>query len=178
MNTIPKILLALVFAALLTACTATDSENANAAAPNTAAQKNEADANLTKDDVDEFETMVKLPFHPEEALWREEPLGKKDGDQRVPGPTDKKLTAVVKFTREHAEKITEQAARQKPGAPVTMNAENWFPAELIALTQMSGDETLKGTTYAAADFYQPPYLDGKLTRIENSNYFVLELFSK
>jgi hypothetical protein len=36
---------------------------------------------------------------------------------------------------------------------------------------------LKGAAYAANDFLQSPYNNGKLTRINDTNYFVLELFS-
>jgi len=120
---------------------------------------------------------IKMPFHPEEAVWREDVLGK-SGDNRVPAPTDKKLTAVLRFLKDDAAKITAQAEKYKPATPATINTEKWFPAELIAQSQTSGDETVKGSSYPANDFLNPPYSDGKITRIEGTDYFVLELFAK
>ncbi len=175
MRVFPKILLALAFSGFLTGCAA--DENSNQNAHNTAVKAN-GNANAAKDNVEELETTVKLPFHPEEVVWHEEPLMKQEGDKRPPAPNEKKLTAVVKFKMEDADKVVAQAEKYKPGAPASMNAESWYPAELVALTQMSGDETIKGTAYAANDFYQTPYTDGRITRVENSNYFVLELYSK
>ena len=115
---------------------------------------------------------IKLPFHPEEAVWREETPGK------TPAPTDKKLIAVLRFSKDNADKVTAQAEKYKPGADVKINTESWFPAELIAQSQTSGDETLKGISYPANDFFNTPYTDGKISRIEGTEYFVLELFAK
>jgi len=176
MQSAPKIFIALMIAALLTACPSKDGANSNSANRN-ANSANSANANSLKDDVDEFELTVKLPFHPQEVVWREENQAM-TGDDRVPAPTDKKLTAVILFLKADAEQVVEQAKKYKAGAPETINTENWFPSELIAQSQTSGDETLKGTSYPAKDFFNPPYSDGKLTRIEGTDYFVLELYAK
>lgn len=175
MRVFPKILIALALAGYLAGCAADESGNENA---QNAVVKANSNANVAKDNVEELETTVKLPFHPEEVVWREEALLKNESEKRLPAPNERKLTAVVKFKMEDADKIVAQAEKYKPGSPAAMNAESWYPAELVALTQMSGDETLKGTAYPANDFYQTPYTDGRLTRVENSNYFVLELYSK
>lgn len=134
-------------------------------------------SNVTKDDA-ELGLIVKLPFEPEEAVWREESLAAKNPANRAPVQTGKKLIAVVKFSAENSSRVVEQA--QTYGAPqsVKIGTEIWFPAELIALSELSGDETLKGNSYAANDFFQPPYAEGKITRIENSDFFVLELTAK
>jgi hypothetical protein len=102
----------------------------------------------------------------------------KPGDNRVPAPTDKKLTAVLRFLNEDADKIVAQAASVKAAAPSTINTEKWFPPELIAQSRTSGDDTLKGLSYPANDFYNAPYSDGTFTRIDGTDYFVLELFAK
>ncbi|MBS1792511.1 MAG: hypothetical protein JSS81_01585 [Acidobacteria bacterium] len=160
-------------ALIFTACSSSaPGVNANAA-NRTAANANTAKANDLKDDVDELEMTVKLPFHPEEAVWREEPLGKADG--RVPGPTDRKLTAVLRFLKDDSVKVVAQAEKYKTGTPEIVNTESWFPAELIAKSQMSGDGTLKGLSYPANDFFNPPYTAGRITRIEGTDFFVLEL---
>ena len=120
---------------------------------------------------------IRLPLPPEEAVWREDALGK-PGNDRVPGPTDKKLVAVLRYSREDAEKLAFMADKHRPVLNETINTESWYPAELIAQSQVSGDETLKGKSYGANDFLNPPYSDGKLTRIDGTDYFVLELYTK
>jgi hypothetical protein len=176
MQTAPKIIIALFIAAFFTACTSNHPQNSNSnQAANTAANSNSS--NSVKDDVDELELTIKLPFHPEDAVWREEPLGKA-GSDRVPGPTDKKLVAILRFLKDDADKIAAQAEKYKTATPEIITTESWFPAELIAQSQTSGDETLKGSSYPATDFYNAPYTDGKITRIEGTDYFILELFAK
>jgi len=132
-------------------------------------------ANSIKDNVEELELTIKLPAHPEEALWREDKMNVQ-GD--APAQDGKKLTAVLKFTAEDAARIVAQTETYRPATPAQVETESWFPAELIAQSELSGDETLKGNAYAANDFMQPPFADGKLTRLENSNYFILELFAR
>ncbi len=175
MQTAPKLLIAMMVAAIFTACASSGIQNSNVNSTNRAVNSNSA--NLVKDDIEELEMHVKIPFRPQEAIWREDVLGK-PGDNRVPAPTDKKLTAVLRFLGEDADKITAQAEKYKPAAPETLNTEKWFPPELIAQSRTSGDETLKGFSYPANDFYNAPYTNGKITRIEGTDYFVLELFAK
>lgn len=118
-------------------------------------------AETTKDDLEDFAKIVKLPFQPEEVSWREFP--------------DKKIIAVLKFSAADSNNLITQIEKQKSAQNVGLNAENWFPPELIAQSQQSGDETLKGKEYSAADFFLAPYTKGKITRIDETNYFVLEL---
>lgn len=174
----PKTFILLLFAVLLSACPANESGNSNSNRANqTANLQNSPNSNTIKDNVDELELMIKMPFHPEEAVWREENFEKADVN-RLPAPTGKKLIAVLRFLEADADKIVAQAEKYKPGADVKINTESWFPAELIAQSQTSGDDTVKGKSYPANDFYNPPYTDGRVTRIEGTDYFVLELFGK
>ncbi len=167
MQLAPKIFITLVISVFFAACSSGEgnSENSNSTNSNANSANSNTNAVAVKDDVDELEMTIKLPFHPQEAVWREENAGKK-------------LVGVVRFLKEDANKIVAQAGSYKPPAPEIINTESWFPAELIAQSQTSGDETLKGLSYAANDFLQPPYSDGKITRIEGTDYFVLELFAK
>ena len=136
--------------------------NTNAAAANA----NNENSTVSNDDVAALGTEVLLPVVPEEVVWREEK--EKSSDH-------KKLTAVMKFTEEDAKNLAAQAEKHRPAEAVEIDTEQWFPAELVAQSQLSGNESLKGNAYAPTDFLQLPYKNGRLVRIENSNYFVLEL---
>lgn len=174
MQSAPKIFIAIIIGFIFTACSSNNSANANANSTNQSANSaNSNSANAVKDDVDELEMTIKLPIHPEEAVWREENLAKTGAP-----PTNKKLVAVLLYTKENADKIVAQAEKYKPATPEIINNENWFPNELTAQSQISGDETLKGKGYPANDFFNAPYTDGKITRIDGTDYFILELFAK
>lgn len=173
-------LFALIFVGqIFVACTTNDNQNgdsANSVSNQTAnSQISGENANSIKDNVEELELTIKLPAHPEEVLWRED---KTNVQNNASVSTGKKLTAVLKFTAEDAGRIVAQSETYRPATPAQIDTESWFPAELIAQSELSGDETIKGNAYAANDFLQPPYSDGKLTRLENSNYFVLELLAE
>jgi hypothetical protein len=133
---------------------------------NSANQAANADtnSNITKDDTEDLGKIVSLPYVPEEAAWRE------TGSQNT-----KKLIAVLKFSAQDAQAIVAQAEKYKPSEPAELEAENWFPPELIAKSQQSGDESLKANAYAANDFISREYKDAKLARINETNYFVLEM---
>lgn len=173
MNSFPKtsvktksIWLLLLFVILSISCgnqTESNGTNANSNAANVTSNENSSAAN---DDVAALGNLVLLPFIPEEVAWHEE---------NVKDSSDKKLTAVMKLTAEDAKNLAAQAEKHRPAEAVEIGTEQWFPAELIAQSQLSGNESLKGSAYAPTDFIQLPYKNGRLVRIENSNYFILEL---
>jgi len=163
---------------LLCSCAKVENADKNENSPanqaaNGSIQKN--DAQTAKDDLEELEKIIKLPAAPEEATYREDDLNAQNKEPNANAAIEKRLTAVLKFSAADASRIVEQAAKYKPSATSEIEAEDWFPAELVAQSQLSGDETLKGETFAADDFFQSPYAHGNLTRIGNTNYFVLEL---
>ena len=180
MNFVLKYFCLLSIIISLAACDANNGQNSAENSQNTNSNQNSADPKKisANDNIEELEITIKIPFHPEEVLWNEENLGIQTGENRIPSQNEKKLTAVFKFTPEDSAKIVAQASSKKAATPTEIPVETWFPAELIAQSELSGDDTLKGNVYVADDFFQAPYLDGRLIRMENSNYFVLELFSK
>ena len=159
------------------ACTNNTADNLNANLTNQSANL-KANANLANDNTENLKVIIKMPFEPEEAVWLEDLMNKRNAENRDFSAGDKKLTAVLRFSTEDADKIVAQAETYRQPSPAEFGTEDWFPAELIAQSDLSGNETLKGIDYAAADFSHPPYIDGRLTRIENSNYFILELYTK
>lgn len=156
----------------IASCADQNPENVNMNSSPTNANLN---TNQVKDDVAELLLVIRLPEVPTEAVWREETLG--NASNRAPGPTDRKLTAVLKYDDATAAKLLSLIEKHKKPESTEIGAENWFPEELVAQSQVSGNEMLKGTTYGANDFLNMPYGNGKITRIENTNYFVLELFT-
>ena len=134
-------------------------------------------ASLVKDDVEEFGKTIKLPFEPEEVVWQDDNLKDKNVGNRVPAPNERRIVAVLKFTSEDSNRLIAQAEKFAPAKLAEIDAESWFPVELIAQSQLAGDETLKGNSYAADDFFLEPFNKGKFTHVANTNYFVLELTS-
>ncbi|MCS6873875.1 MAG: hypothetical protein N2Z23_09120 [Pyrinomonadaceae bacterium] len=119
-------------------------------------------ASSVKDDLAELNSIILLPFIPKEVVWKEE---------------DKKLIAVMRFSQEDEKRLIEKAKNHGQPEKVEVSVEDWFPPELLAQIELSGDETLKGISYSAKDFTQMPYKTGRIIKLENSNYFVLELLS-
>lgn len=140
--------------------------NAKVNTNTTAATNAAGNGASSNDDTAELGTRVLLPIVPEEVKWREEPVRNSDA---------KKLIAVLKYPEAESGNLVAQASKHRPAERVELAAEDWFPEELVAQSQMAGDDSLKGNAYAAKDFLQMPYKTGRLVKIENSNYFVLEL---
>ena len=132
----------------------------------TSANSANENANAAKTNAEELGVLVNLPFETEEAVWKED-------------AAHKKVIAVLRFSPADANKIVSRGG--KDSARLRMSkvaAETWFPAELIAQSGASGDSNLKGLAYAANDFFQEPFTSGRIVRIENTDYFVLELSAK
>jgi hypothetical protein len=151
--------LSLVF--LLSGCVGGDTANKRTS---NRAQNSNANASPAKDDVEEFTKLVNLFVTPEEVVWRE-----------TETQNGKKLIAVLNYSPQDAQTIVAQAEKYRPALSGELDAEDWFPPELIAKSQESGDEILKGKNYGANDFFSESYKNGKITRIEGTDYFVLEL---
>jgi len=152
---------------MLLSCSSGEDHSAPAnAAANTNAASN--DANSANDNIEELGMLVTLPYEPEEASWKEStaPNGKK------------KLTAVIRFSGENADKVAAQAAQHRAAVPEELSTEDWYPNELISQSDLNGDSMLKGQSYAANDFYRDAYNDGKLTRVNDTDVFILELTAR
>lgn len=167
-----RIILSLIFLGQLAgACSSGVVSNSNS--PQNKANQNSQ--NAASDKVEELGLLVILPIEPEETVFREDPVAPVEGSQPQ---YSKKLTAVLKYSAAEAEKLSTLIEASSPPLSASINTEPWFPAELIAQSDLSGDDTVKGNSFAASGFYQAPYLEGKITRVEGSNYFILELFAK
>lgn len=117
--------------------------------------------NSPKTNVEELGVLVNIPYESEDIVWKE-------------FDKPRKLIAVLRFSPADADKIVAEAGKNGKTSVVTVENETWFPDDLIAYGDMSGDDTLKGTSYPATAFLQEPFNEGRIVRIEGTNYFVLE----
>lgn len=90
-------------------------------------------------------------------------------------PKTRKLTAVLVFSAQDSQKLLNSLREQGPGDEAEIAAESWFPEELIAKSEMSGDADLRGRSYAAGPFLSETYKDGRVIHIEETEIFILEL---
>lgn len=146
---------------LLQACSGpADNSNAVNAAKADATNSNSG----PKDNIEELGMLVRLPFEPEEVAWKEQ-------------PEQKRLIAVIRFSPENASKMSAEIGKGAQGSPETVTVQSWFPNELIAQGELTGESILKGQSFPAEPFLNPPYTKGKITRIENTDYFILQISS-
>ena len=106
--------------------------------------------------------LINFTLEPEDIIW-----------QQVESP--KKIVAVFRLDDEGSKKLIEQLAARSAGAAKSVTVEDWFPAELIASGETTGSSTVDGTAYPADDFYQAPFSQGTITRVSDTDFFVLEI---
>ena len=155
------VLLLLLATQILTNCSA-PANNANTGNGSTAQNSSSTSKVVPKDNVEEFAILVRLPFEPEEVAWEEK-------------PTEKSLTGIIRFSSENASKMSAELAKLGAGTPETLTVETWYPAELIAQGELSGESEIQARSYPAESFLNPPYTKGKIARIENTDYFILQI---
>ena len=135
-----------------------DSNAANAESQSAANSASEP----PKTNAEELGMLVNMNYESEEVYWKDD-------------PSRKKIVAVIKYSPEVANQVVTDALRVREPEAASISPENWFPPELIAQSEMSGDDTIKGKAYAPTVFLQEPYNDGRLIRINDTDYFVLEV---
>lgn len=145
----------------LSACSSKVEKTVNS---NSNSRSNQSNA-AAKTNIEELSVLINFPYETEDIVWKENDV-------------DKKLIAVFKLSQADATKLVIEAEKAKPAQAATLSTESWYPAELIAQSSMSGDDSLSGKSYSAVGFLQEPYKSGTFTRVDNSDFFVLELSAK
>lgn len=156
------ILSLITFFAIIAGCSGGSKNAANAVSQSSPIATK---ANSAKTNVEELSVLINFPYVTEDIVWKED-----DANSR--------LIAVFRLSPSDAAKLVTESEKIRPGQSVNLSSESWFPAELIAQSSMSGDDTLNGKSYAANGFLQPPYKSGTLARIDNTDFFVLEVSAK
>lgn len=131
--------------------------NGPAGAANRAAQNSDG----PRTNVEELGLLVNIPYEVMDVVWKE--------DQKK-----KTLMAVLRFSPADAAKIVAEAEKVGAFRAATIQPEPWFPDELTAQSEMSGDALLKGKSYPANGFLQEGYSAGTITRIDGTDYFILQ----
>ena len=131
-----------------------------------------------EDSTVKLESLINLPVEAEENDFRiEDVKPAKGSDERVPGPTDRILTVVMRFSDEKAAELVELVEKDKAPFEAGVIPEPWFPAELKAKAESEGDQEIKGKAYSAKAFSKSPWLNGSIVRIPQTNFFVLRMSS-
>ena len=144
-----------------------------ASAPANNGQQNTNTANVSNsqagpnDNVEELRSSIQVPVEPEEVAWRI--VSDKDGRKR--------LTAVLRLKPEDFKALSVRASAPGPGKKVEASVEQWFPAELIAMSETTGEMAVPATSYPANEFFQAPFSAGTVSLIDDTDYIILELQS-
>ncbi len=116
-------------------------------------------------------------MRPIEAKWTADTLDNSKG--AIPGPTDYRLTTLLKYDEKGAKelvKILEAETDERSLGNTDIN--EWFPKEVKKEAKTLDDRSfLEGAKYQPDSFLRAPYTGGKLVRVGETNYFVLNLFS-
>ena len=150
--------------ALYSACGESANKPANSTAATASNQAN-TNSNAVRSNVEELGLLVNVPYEAEDVVWKEY-------------PSQQRLIAVLRFSTADSAKLVNEAEKIKPSEAASISSETWFPAELIAQSEMAGDDNLNGRAYAANQFFQEPYISGRVIRVENTDYFILDLTAK
>lgn len=142
---------------LLLSCGGDAVENANNATGNTAAVTSKANTNA-----EELGLLINFAWETEDLAWKRD-------------DAKKTLIAAFRLSPEDARKLSDQLSSNGEGAPKEVAVEDWFPAELVAQGESSGSSTVPATAFPASDLYQPPFTQGTISRVDSTDYFVIEL---
>lgn len=142
-----------------------DGESANRISPTSNTNSNKEVSVVPKTNVEELGMFVNIPYEAEESVWKTDASGKK-------------LIAVLRFSAADCDKLVADSTKFRKPEDVSVQSESWFPDELIAQGDLSGDDTLKGVSYGANAFFQDAFREGSVVRVIGTNYFVLEMSSK
>ncbi len=157
--------LALLAVAVLIAngCSSRPASNVNI---NSAANLPSSNSNPTNDNVDELRSLINLPFEPEEVVWREQ------------NASIGRLLAVVRLSPEQFADLSKRLSSTAQGNQVQVTVERWFPAELIAMSETTGEKDLTAISYPATEFFQAPYTEGTVAVIPETDYVIVDLKKK
>jgi hypothetical protein len=116
------------------------------------------------DNIEDLRTHINVPLEPDEVSWRIL-INKGTGDR---------LIAVFRMTPAD---VAAFASKVGPSGskPADVAVEDWFPAELKAMADTTGQSTISGSALPANEFIRDPFTEGIVYVIPESDYLVVEL---
>jgi hypothetical protein len=115
--------------------------------------------------VEELDLLIAFPYEAEDCVWKID-------------PDKKQIVAVLRFDTVDTGKLAADVERIRPGDEVMVPAQTWYPSDLVVESDIHGGDQLRGRAFAAAPFFKEPFNNGRLIRVEGTDYWVLELHSK
>lgn len=131
-----------------------------------------------KDDIEDLNGLINLAEAPEEVSFVESEVRPGDLASGAGKEARRRLLAVLRYEGEPAKRLSASVAALGKGEPVSLGMETWYPAELVAKSQTGGEESLRGIAYPAAMLAKAPYTDGRMIRVEGTDYYVVELYAR
>jgi hypothetical protein len=122
-------------------------------------------ANGVKTNAEELSLLINMPYEAEDVFFKED-------------KADNRLTAVLRFDKVDTDKLASDLEKTGSAADATIETEALFHPELRSQSEMRGDVALNGKSYTAVPFFSAPYNEGTITRIDGTDFFVLELTAK
>lgn len=156
-------LLLLLQAALFISCGGRADGNTTPAT--TSANSSPEITNGVRTNAEELSLLINMPYEAEDVFFKED-------------KAQKRLTAVLRFDKADTHKLASDLDKTGSVTDATIETEDLFHPELRSQSEMMGDVALKGKSYTASQFYMEPYTNGKITRIDGTDFFVLELTTK
>ena len=126
-----------------------------------------------KTNIDELAQKINLPATPEKAVWLITPMG--NPDNRVPGPTDYELTAVMQFSEAETEKLESILTKNNKSKAGNVKIPEWFPADLKNSANQAGK--IEGERFDAESFSQSPFLNGTILKTDDGKFYVLKMLT-
>ena len=149
----------LILLLLLSSCSA---PAGNASSANSEGNRVAQVPRKANDKPEELGMLINFTLEPEDILWRQT-------------ETPRKVVAVFRLAEEDTKKLADSLSARSPGAARSVAVEDWFPTELVAGGEATGGSSVDGTAYPADEFFQPPFTQGTITRVNDTDFFVLEL---
>ncbi|MGH9949899.1 MAG: hypothetical protein ACRD6X_22250 [Pyrinomonadaceae bacterium] len=118
----------------------------------------------TNDNIEELRTIIIVPFEPDEVVWR---VFKGTG-------SEDRLVAVFRLMKNDAESFSSKVSANVADV-AAVSVEDWFPAELKAMGETTGESNISCSVLPAAEFVQEPYSNGTVYVVPDSGYIVVEL---
>ena len=157
---ISALLLSIAMLISLNGCDSGTESNSNIS--NTANNVLTESSNSANTNPEQLNLLIKIPYEADDLIWKE-------------FSSPRRIVAVFRFYPDDTAKLMETAVSEKTPTPITISSETWFPDELIAQSESDGPgDTLKGTAYGAGQFLQPPFNEGRLIRIDGTDFIILE----